>query len=390
MSVEGPREPLKNGVAHRHEAIPHTAYRALVEMAPVEELHKALERPELWKPALAVLRTIHTADNVAKLTGLLEQSKKPDEALDLVATLIRLYQREQEWDGDSWWGTRPFSAGPYYQGVTWEESERIASTLRTVVGKMNKESQGAVLYEVRRHNLDLAKLNLPIEIDPLEQLLEQPAHTFEQQADLLSIVTDSARPRPMRIAAFRAALDVTGFPYEKWCAANLEALAAIEGDTELHATLGREFVQSASHRSNLVNRIPKTWSKVRKMKEAQRALFFDMICTVAQSPLTDEKSRQTLVGGMGREKPTLEFIQAIARNHALAFQGLPSGQVRGPSHCQAGGRDLGVTPGIGRQAGGRTHRRRSDQNRPRDGRQCRRGKTALHPPELHRLPLHPA
>ena len=331
MSVEGSREPLKNGVAHRHEAIPHTAYRALVEMAPVNELHKALERPESWRPALAVLRNFHTAENVSKLTARLEQNKQPDDSLDLVSTLFRLYHREQEWDGDSWWGTRPFSAGPFYQGVTWEESERIASTLRTVVGTMNKESQGAVLTEVRRHNLDLAQLNLPIEIDPLEQLLEQPAHTFEQQADLLSIVTDPARPRPMRIAAFRAALDVTGFPYEKWCVANLEALAAIEEDPELHAMLGQEFVQSASHRGNSINRIPKTWSKIRKMKDAQRALFFDMICTVAQSPLTDEDHRQTLVKGMGREKPTLDFIQAIARNHALAFKGFLQGKFQDPA-----------------------------------------------------------
>ncbi|NJM55338.1 MAG: hypothetical protein HC841_04985, partial [Verrucomicrobiae bacterium] len=35
MSVEAPRKPLKNGVAHQHEAIPHTAYRALVELAPL-------------------------------------------------------------------------------------------------------------------------------------------------------------------------------------------------------------------------------------------------------------------------------------------------------------------------------------------------------------------
>lgn len=331
LSVEGPRKPLKNGVAHQHETIPHTAYRALVELSPMEELHQALANPEWRKPVLAVLRTIHTKDNVAKITAMLEQSKQPGETLDLVSTLIRLYHREREWDGNSWWGTRPFSAGPYYQGVTWEESERIASTLREVVGKMDKESHSTVLYEVRRHNLDLAQLKLPIEINPLEQLLAQPDHTFEQQAELLSIVTDPARPKPMRIAAFRAALDVTGFTYEDWCAANLQALAAIEGEKELHATLGREFVQCASHRGSTINRIPKTWSKVRGMKEAQRSLFFDMICTVAQSPLTDEKNRQILVAGMGREKPSIEFIQAIARNHSLAFKGVLQGKFEDPT-----------------------------------------------------------
>ncbi|MDB4680885.1 hypothetical protein OAE72_02940, partial [Akkermansiaceae bacterium] len=88
------------------------------------------------------------------------------------------------------------------------------------------------------------ELNLPIEVDPLEQLLEQPSHTFEQQADLLSIVTDPARPKPMRIDAFRAALEVTGFTYAEWCVKNLKALAAIETETELYEMLSRDFVQS--------------------------------------------------------------------------------------------------------------------------------------------------
>lgn len=66
------------------------------------------------------------------------------------------------------------------------------------------------------------------------------------------------------------------------------------------------------------------------MKEAQKTLFFDMVCTVAQSPLTDEKGRQTMVTGMGREKPALEFIQAIARNHALAFKHYLKGEFEDP------------------------------------------------------------
>ncbi|QTN32083.1 DUF1080 domain-containing protein [Akkermansiaceae bacterium] len=331
ISSEGPREPLKNNVAHRHEAIPHTAYRALVEMEPVSELHAALENPGLWKPALAVLRTIHTSENVSKLTALLGRNKDPGRILDLVSTLIRLYHREKEWDGEAWWGTRPYSAGPYYQGVTWEESEKIASTLRGVVAGMDKESQGAVLYEVRRHNLDLAQLDLPIAIDPVEQLLEQPDHTFEQQADLLSVVTDPARPRSMRIAAFRAALNVTGFIYDDWCLANLEALAAIEEDEELQAALSQEFVQSPSHRGKRMNRIPKTWSKVRKMGKTPRALFLDMVCAVVQSPLTDPQDRQKLVAAMAREEPTLEFVQSIARNRAIAFESVLRGKFKDPS-----------------------------------------------------------
>ena len=340
LSVEQARQPLENGIAHQHQAIPHTAFRALVEMAPIEEVHDALTKPARWKPALAVLRNIHSPENVSKLTELLKRSKDSGQTLDLVATLICLYHREAEWDGDSWWGTRPHSGGPYYHGVAWEQSERIAAALRDVVATMSRESQGAVLSEVRRHNLDIAQLNLPIEIDPLEQMLEQPDHTFGQHADLLSIVTDPARPRPMRIAAFRAAMEVTGFIYDDWCLATLKALAAIEDDKELYAALSQEFVQSPSHRSSSVNRIPKTWSKVRKMDAAQRALFCDMVCTLVQSPLTNETDRQKLISGMARETPTLEFVQSIARNRATAFKSFLQGNFKDPAIAKLAGETL--------------------------------------------------
>src|SRR5205823_6156889 len=49
---------------------------------------------------------------------------------DVTFALARLYHREADWKGD-WWGTRPFFAGPYYAGVTWEESAKIAPALQS-------------------------------------------------------------------------------------------------------------------------------------------------------------------------------------------------------------------------------------------------------------------
>ncbi len=320
LSLEEPREPLLKDVAHVHEAVPHTARRALIKMAPVAELHALLDDRRLRLPALAALRQIHTSENVAKLIGALEAVSNPDESLDLVAALLRLYHQEKEWDGDAWWGTRPNSAGPYYLGVAWEESKTIANALRGAVATMSEEGQKATLSEVRRHNLSLDELNLSIEVDPLEQLLEQASHTFEQQEDLLSIVTDSSRTKQMRIDAFRAALEVTGFTYAEWCLENLETLALIENETELYEALSRDFVQTPSHRVSLIGRVPKAESKMKKLKPAQKALFYDMICTLVQSPLTSEEDRKTLVRGM--DTPSREFFESIGKYRAAAFEPL--------------------------------------------------------------------
>lgn len=318
MSDEGTRQPLVKDVAHVHEAIPHTARRALVDLAPIPELHAALAKPRFRAPALAVLRQLHTIGNVSRLIALLKETGKSD----VIAILLRLYHRERQWDGEAWWGTRPNSAGPYYQGVTWEGSKAIAEALREVVVGMDAESQKEVLFQVRRHNLDLDELQLPIEVDPLEQLLGQGSHTFEQQADLLGIVTDQSRPREMRVQAFRAALEVTGFAYGNWVIANLDALAKIESEVDLHETLGREFALSPSHRVSMIGRVTKAYSKVVKMTPACRTLFYDMLCNLVQSPLTPGEDRDRIVSAMVREPLTLEFVESIRRNRAVAFQSL--------------------------------------------------------------------
>lgn len=348
ISAEDPRQPLVQGVAHHHRAIPHTARRALIGLAPVEELHAALDNPDLRRLSLAVLRQIHSGKNVSKLIGLLDQ---PD-SLDVIATLLRLYHREQKWDGESWWGTRPNSAGPYYRGVMWESSEAIAKALRRVVEGMDENEQKEVLFQVRRHNLDLDEIQLPLEVDPLDQLLAQETHTFEQQEDLLRIVTDRSRSREIRAQAFRAALDVTGFTYEEWMVANLEALAKVEKEPDLYELLSRDFVQSRSHRIPMMQRVPKAHSKLKKMAPAQRVLFYDMICQLAQSPLTSEADRNKLVGGMAKAELTVEFVESIRRHRAVAFQPLLRKPGNDPRIAQAAAEALGaLKAGSGRLVG---------------------------------------
>ena len=319
LSKEKQRLPLENGVAHVHEAIPHTARRALIEMASLDELHAALSDTETRQSAFAVLRQIHSGENVGRLTDALKHAADTDSTLELIAVLVRLFHRERPWDGEGWWGTRPNSAGPYFYGVTWDESKTIAKALRQAVKELDEAAQKKVLYQVRHHNVPLEELNLPIEIDPLEQLLEQSEHTFEQQADLLSIVTDTGRTKGMRVAAFRAALSVTGFTYAEWCVANLKALHEIENEKDLYTSLSSDFVQNPSHRFSMIQRVPKAWSKMKRLKPAQHTLYFDVLCTLAQSPLTTEEDRSRIIRGVDKGILDAGFLDAIARNRASAY-----------------------------------------------------------------------
>ena len=111
------------------------------------------------KAALAVLQQIHDKDNVTALIAALESATTVEARMPLITALLRLYQREHDWDGVEWWGTRPNSAGPYFRGVTWEGSREIAKALQEVVKGMDKDTQKLVL-EINRYT------KLPVVIFP--------------------------------------------------------------------------------------------------------------------------------------------------------------------------------------------------------------------------------
>jgi putative heme-binding domain-containing protein len=315
LSIDTERKALLRNVPHEHRAIPHTAQRALISLAPLQELHALLDDPNLRSPALKILRQIHTTENVHQLIAKLKRSKD----LEILAALVRLYHREKKWDGNSWWGTRPHSAGPYYQGVTWEESETIATALRPVVAAMSEGEQKKVLFLIRRHNLDLDDLKLPINVDPLEQLLGQDSHPFSQQKQLLKVVTNSSHPAEMRRKAFHAALDVSNPTYGPWLENTLRALAEIHQETSLYEPFAKAFLESPAHRTTAMQRVTKSYSRIKKLPVAQQSLYFDMLCLLVESPLTHPDERKRMIAGAGKQNFPPAMIESIKRHRATAF-----------------------------------------------------------------------
>jgi putative heme-binding domain-containing protein len=120
--VEGPHATPNTDIIPAHLAV-----RALVQMNAVEACVAAIEGGN-YKMALWALRYMHDPKAVDGLIAAYKRAdanKKPE----IMATLARLYTKEAPYVGETWWGTRPDSHGPYYKGIEWAKSPSIKSLI---------------------------------------------------------------------------------------------------------------------------------------------------------------------------------------------------------------------------------------------------------------------
>src|SRR5262249_8691294 len=105
--------------------VPHLAVRALVSLRAVDACLEALEGPH-GQGALWALRSMHEPKAVDGLIKKLGTVRSTELRRGILATLIRLYQREADYKGN-WWGIRPDNSGPYYDRQEWDQSPRIGA-----------------------------------------------------------------------------------------------------------------------------------------------------------------------------------------------------------------------------------------------------------------------
>jgi len=166
--------------------LPHLAVRALIRCNSVDACLNALEGP--YAPgAFWALRYMHHARAVSGLSTRLSQVRDLAIRQEILTTLIRLYHREGDYEGD-WWGTRPDTTGPYYDRQTWEESGAIASVLKQFIPNTDKQSQAAAGMELARHKVN---------IEGLKQL----AAAAESQNEMAPITIAKADPNNPNLIA---------------------------------------------------------------------------------------------------------------------------------------------------------------------------------------------
>ncbi|WP_035917033.1 c-type cytochrome [Flavimarina sp. Hel_I_48] len=106
----------------------HLAVQNLIKMNAMQACIEAIGTKNT-KMALWALRYMH---NPTAVDGLISAYQKADDRelkTNILSTLARLYTKETDFDGSSWWGTRPDTHGPYYNATTWESSEKIKNLL---------------------------------------------------------------------------------------------------------------------------------------------------------------------------------------------------------------------------------------------------------------------
>lgn len=134
--------------------IVHTAYRALAKMSAHEAAFSKLDSDDIdtGKGAAWALMRMHKVEVIDELLKRLASEKSVEKRRPILATLARLYHREGEWKGDSW-GTRPDTRGPYYEPVTWEQSERILNALKATLDTAPAEEAGFIVEKLNKNRI---------------------------------------------------------------------------------------------------------------------------------------------------------------------------------------------------------------------------------------------
>jgi putative heme-binding domain-containing protein len=151
--------------------IPHLAVQSLVRLAAVDACLQALDGAS-WRTGLRALRQMPDSVAVRGLIQKLGDERDLERRTEILATLIRLYQQESPYDG-SWWGIRPDTTGPFYDPMTWHESESIERVVRRSLETADSQTRDRVLTELRRHQVpweglaDLDSVDLSSESTPI-------------------------------------------------------------------------------------------------------------------------------------------------------------------------------------------------------------------------------
>jgi putative heme-binding domain-containing protein len=180
-------------------ALPHLSVRALVALHAVDACLDAVDGPHR-EGALRALRLLHESKAVEGIIKKLATTHSAAVRRGLLATLIRLYYREADYEG-SWWGIRPDTTGPYYDPQEWECSGRIASVLKAAVLDGDSETVSFLRAELARHLVHLE--GLPAEaVNPARSRVEEEIPVKIAKADPKN--PDQIGNMPYEAAARRA------------------------------------------------------------------------------------------------------------------------------------------------------------------------------------------
>ncbi len=139
--------------------LPHIARQALVTLGAEDALIDALnsDQADKEKAALAVMKFIHSDKVVDALIST--ASKSADLKYPIALTLVRLHQKEVDYDGSTWWNTRPDPVGPYYYPTDWSATDKISEFLTDFYKTAAEPIKIRLMNSMKRNKSYVPELN---------------------------------------------------------------------------------------------------------------------------------------------------------------------------------------------------------------------------------------
>ena len=146
---------------------------------------------------------MHEPKVVTGLIGMLGHSRDLAGRKAALKALCRLYFAEAPYEG-KWWGTRPDTSGPYYNAITWEESETIGKALRSALKQSDDATSRWLLAELLKNKVDfeettalaikLSKTDPTLRSAATDLLVGRPKHSLDAIKLLEDVALNDADP----------------------------------------------------------------------------------------------------------------------------------------------------------------------------------------------------
>jgi putative heme-binding domain-containing protein len=139
--------------------LPHIAMQTLLILKAEDACIGALNSSDenMQRGALATVKFMHSEKVVDALISASKHNSKLKSLI--VDTLIRLHQKETDYDGSTWWATQPNPHGPYYFPTDWIGTEKISTFLNATYGQVAKESKPEFITKLKKNRAYVAELN---------------------------------------------------------------------------------------------------------------------------------------------------------------------------------------------------------------------------------------
>lgn len=146
---------------HPEIILPHVAMQSLLSLNAEDACINALNSTDetMQRGALAVMKFMHSEKVVDALISAAQSETNPEIKTLIVETLIRLHQKEVDYDGSTWWSTQPNPSGPYYYPVDWAGTEKISSFLNTVHAKLDAEAKAEFIAKLKQNKAYVPEFN---------------------------------------------------------------------------------------------------------------------------------------------------------------------------------------------------------------------------------------